>query len=1072
MMAGEELQGGTHIKTTGKFQEEGPALVKSEKAMRYVSLHHHSTFSFQDGYGMPESHVRRAGELGMDALALCEHGNVSSHVKLEKAGEKHGVKPIFGCELYTGDVDPERRGQRKNHLTVLARTEDGYRNLLSIVSKAYDNFYYEPTADGHTIAAYRKGLFILSGCQGSHLATSLVGGKNIPEEEASYERARRAARRMKNAFGDSFFLEVQMFPQLEKACQINKAYERLSKELGIPLVATGDVHYTKPSENEMQVILHAVRSAKHTFEEQQRSWGYDVPLSPPLSDTEVMSRLRGTGLSLKAAQQALVNSRYIADECNVKLPKLPAVRFPIPPGYKDTNDFWRAMIAEGWKYRNIANKPDWKRYKEKMLYEMEIIQAKGYVDYFLVVSDLVKFAKDSGIPVGPARGSAAASLVCYLLRITEVNPLEWPSLVFERFIDLTREDLPDIDLDFDDARRGEIREYAVAKYGVEQVANIGSFTAYKFKNSLEDVARVFRVPKWAVEELKGFIIERSSGDLRADSTIEDAAAMFPRAAQLFEMFPNLRYAMELEGNLRGMGTHSGGLVISSAPINDAAAQYRKNCSVDKYDAEYLNLLKIDILGLSTMGMFSEALKMLGMTLEELYALPWDDELTLQGFRDNDVVGVFQFDGRATRNVCQEVKPDNIQEVVDIGALSRPGPLHGGATGEYIEVKHGRKPRRSIHPIFDEITAPTYGTIVFQEQILRIVRELGDFDWTHASYIRKIISKKMGEQEFNRQWERFWEGCQRNGLEESSARQIWRECITAGAYAFNAAHTVSYGLISYWSMWIKQHYQDIFYTAALLRLPEGKNKVKHLELMRDATRHGVTIMPPSVVASEATWFHHPEEQGIVQAGFEQIPGIGDKMAKVILEHRAEHGLEKWSDLIKVKGIGEKKLEGILAMVEDDDPFGIHALERLMQRYRAEIRTTRGVPKPTHKAIDIPYSKGKDVDVVWCGVVLNRNLRDIFEYHFSKKGVELDPESVKDPHLKEYVTMLAQDETEVVSLTINRWAYPKFKEAVWGMRPGVDVVLVHGVKSGFQARRALSVRKLWVFGEEEDEEDTSE
>lgn len=1077
-MAGEDLQGGSHIKTTGKFQEAGPAIIKADKTMRFVSLHHHSTFSYQDGYAMPEAHVRRAAEDGMVALALTEHGNVSSHVKLEKAGVKAGVKPIFGVELYTGDVDPDRRGQRKNHLTVLARDQRGYQNLLSIVTKSYDNFYYEPTADGFTLAKHKAGLFILSGCQGSLLATSLVGGKNIEEKDASYERAKRVARRMKNAFGDSFFLEVQMFPELERARQINTYYERLSKELDIPLVATGDVHYTKPSESEMQAILHAIRSGKHTFEEQQRSWGYDVPLTVPPSDELIMERLRGTGLSLKGAQQALANTQYIGQECNVVLPKLPDVKFPIPPGYRDTRDVWRSWITEGWRFRNIGSKDNWKRYKEQLEYEMDIIEQKKYVDYFLVVSDIVKFAKGRGIPVGPGRGSSAASLVCYLLRITEVDPLQWSSLVFERFIDLTRQDLPDIDIDFDDARRDEVREYAVEKYGVEQVANIGTFTAYKAKNSLDDVARVYRVPKWAVEELKGYMIERSSGDLRADSTIEDTAEMFPRAGQLFDMYPDLRQAMKLEGNLRGMGIHSAGLIISSEPITQACALYTRFyadgrrvtvSSLDKYDAEYLNILKIDALGLSTLGMFSEAMELIGMTLEDLYALPLDDAATVQGFMDNEVVGIFQFDGRATRNVCQEVRPDNIQEICNIGALSRPGPLHGGATGEYIEVRHGRKPRRSIHPVFDDICEPTYGTIVFQEQILRIVRELGNFDWTHASYIRKIISKKMGEQEFNRQWDTFWQGCKANGLSEKEAGQIWRECITAGAYAFNAAHTISYGLISYWSMWIKQNYPGIFYAAALRRLPEGKDKKKHLELMRDAVNRGIDIVAPDVRTSQAKWTWTPEEPEMVRAGFEQIPGIGDKMAPVILKYREEHGLEKWNDLLDIKGIGPKKLETMLAMVEDEDPFGIHALEKLMQKVRGEIRHNFRVPNPTHRAKDIPYSKGKDEEVVWCGVIMTRNLRDMFEYHFSKHGTELDPNTVKDPHLKEYVTMLAQDETDVVNLTINRWAYPRFKEAVWGMRPGLDVVLVHGVKSGRQARRALTVRKMWVFGEDDTEEE---
>ncbi|TXH16794.1 MAG: PHP domain-containing protein, partial [Hyphomicrobiaceae bacterium] len=279
-----------NLSTTGYGKDiEAAPLIRASKAMRFVSLHHHSTFSYVDGYGLPEAHMRRAAELNMSALALTEHGNVSSHVKQEQAGIKYGVKPIFGCELYTGDVDEERKTQRKNHLTVLAATDEGYRNLLRVVSRGWEDFYYEPTVSGATLAQHKSGLYVLSGCTGSLLATSLIGGKNIPEAEASYERARAQARRFKKALGDRFFLEVQAFPTLAASCKINEGFERLSRELGIPLVATRDCHYTKPDENEMQQILHNVRGGhKKTLEEQAREWGYDVVLAPPTTDKEII----------------------------------------------------------------------------------------------------------------------------------------------------------------------------------------------------------------------------------------------------------------------------------------------------------------------------------------------------------------------------------------------------------------------------------------------------------------------------------------------------------------------------------------------------------------------------------------------------------------------------------------------------------------------------------------------------------------------------------------------------------------------------------------------------------------
>lgn len=1041
--------------------------------MRYVSLHHHSTFSFLDGYQLPETHVRRAAELNMSAIALTEHGNISSHVQLEKAAREHGVKPIFGCELYTGPVESERRRQRKNHLTILAEDQEGYRNVLRLVSKGWsEGFYYEPTVSGAMLAEHSEGLVVLSGCQGSLLATSLVGGKNVSPEDASYDRARGVADRFKKSLGPSFYLEVQAFPELPAACEINQAYERLSKELGIPLVATGDVHYTRPEEAEIQQILHNVRGGnRQTLEEQARAWGYDVPLSPPTTDKSMFQRLRATGLSKRAAEQAILNAEEIAQRCTVELPKLERLRYPSP---EDTDVLWRRWLEEGWRYRRIHRRDpeEVQRYKDRLKYEMKVIEGKDFVDYFLVVSDLVKFAKDRGIPVGPARGSAAASLVCYLLRITEVDPVQFPNLVFERFIDVTREDLPDIDLDFDDDRRGEVREYAQAKYGVERVGNIGTFTQYKSKNSLDDVARVYRVPSWEVEKVKELLIERSSGDLRASATIEDTVAYFDAARDVFERYPELEKAMAIEGNYRGMGIHAAGLVIASQPLTDACAIYSKEVpagsgnvvdviSADKYDSEYLNILKIDALGLSTMGMIRIALGMLNMKLEELYALPLDDPETIRGFQENDVVGIFQFDGRAMRSVNAELQPDNFDEICDVCALARPGPLHNNASAEYIDVKRGRKEPRRFHPILDDITRHTNYQIVYQEQILRIVMEIGGFDWTHAAYIRKIISRKIGEQEFNRQWDRFWEGAQERGLDEATAREIWGACITAGSYAFNNAHTVSYGMIAYWTMWLKRHHPQAFYVAALTKYVKEE---KQLELLRDAVKHGLEILPPNPWKSQQSWSADGPKG--IQAGLVQIKGIGDTMAQKILDYREDNELTSWNQLLDIKGIGPKKVEMIQEFVNAEDPFGIHRLHRKLQSVRDMItnRELKGVPRPTHTSIEVPYSRGKDEEIVWIGQIIHRNLRELFEVNFSRTGVPLDPDTVKDPHLNEWVILLGQDEDELLTITVDRWKYPRFRRAVWGINTDRDVVVVRGIKKGFQSRRAIYLSQLWVIDPE--------
>ena len=1071
-------------------------LIRRSKEITFASLHHHSTFSYLDGYGTPEAHVARAADLGMTALALTEHGNVSSHVRLERAAHDTGVKPIFGCELYTGGIG-EAATQRKNHLTVLAENAEGYRNLLRVVSRGWaEGFYYEPTVSGEMLGEHKEGLIVLSGCSGSLLSTSIVGGKNIAAEDASLARGKRVAERFKASLGDNYYLEVQAFPELDKTCDINKALAELSESLDIPLVATLDAHYTMPNESEMQQILHNTRPGKRrTVEEQARAWSYDVKLCP-IDDDALLKRLIHTGLSVRQAGAALSNAHLIAERCNVVLPKVDNLRYPLPEGVDDPVALFRRWINDGWKYRGFATLPlqERQRYIERCKYEMNLIETKGFVDYFLVVSDAVRFAKDSFIPVGPARGSAAASLVCYLLRITEVDPMLFPTLLFERFIDLNRHDLPDIDLDFDDEERWRVRDYLVRKYGADRVGNIGTFTTYKGKNSLEDVQRSLYPDNWeakaAVDEIKSLLIERSSGDLRASATIEDTIEMFPQVKALFDRFPGLYKASLLEGNVKGMSVHAAGLVVANAPLTDYCAVYaRENASgevvevvsLDKHDAEYLNILKIDALGLKTMGMIRLALEAIGMTLEELYAIGLDDRATIEGFRTGDVIGVFQFDGRAMRSVNQGVVPDSFMEICDINALARPGPLHSGATGEYIDIKHGRAKPVHYHDIVDRITEHTQFQVVYQEQILQVVRELGGFSWEEAARIRKIISKKRGEQEFNQQREKFVDGAATHGMDGTDANKVFSMLATAGAYAFNAAHCVSYGMLAYWTMWLKRNHPTAFYVASLRKTGGGdkKGKEKQLGLLRDCAKKQIPVKPLHLNKCGATW---TADGGAIRPGFTQVAGIGEKTAEVILQRRAVLGkFSDWKDVQSCKGVGPAAVAKMQDFIEEDDPFKLTLLQVTLDKVRSELRdgmpdqpgSPFSLPRPTHTSAEVPYEKtDRDVAVTWLGVIRERNLKDLFEMHHSKTGEVLDPKDVKDPHLNEWVVMTGEDDTDVLVVTVDRWRYRKFRDQVWDIRLGEDLVLVRGLKKRFQARRAIYVTDLWVIDPEDDTDEPTD
>lgn len=1053
--------------------------------MKWSSLHHHSTFSYMDGFGTPEQHIERAVELDMPALALTEHGNTSSHVRLEKAAVKAGIKPIFGCELYTGAVDAEQRGRYKWHLTVLAENLEGYRNLLKLVSMGWaEGFHYEPTVSGEMLAAHSEGLIVLSGCAGSKLVCDLLGGKGVQPHDADLRSALATAQRFKALLGNRYYLEAQAFPELERTCATNDAIQRISAKTGIPIVATGDVHYMRPEESDIQVILHtAGRGGKNnTFEKQQQSWGYNIKLSPPLSDAVLLDRMIATGMSRAVAQRALHTSVEIADRCNVTLPKAERLRFPYPEGH-DARSLFRRWLRDGWNYRSMDQHPKRSEAVGRIKYEMEMIEAKDFVDYFLMLSDVVRFAKDNGVAVGPARGSAAASLACYLLRITEVDPLMFPAMVFERFIDVTREDLPDVDLDFDDDMRYKVYEHLVDLYGVERVGNIGNFVRYRGKNAIDDVARVFQLPYDATETVKNLVIERSGGDSRFDASLEDTVGMFPQAKAAFDSHPELWNAVALEGNMRGMSVHAAGLVVANTPITDFCALYTREIgnkgrkrqvsvlSVDKYDAEYLNVLKVDVLGLSTMGMIRLALEEVGIPLADLYAVPLDDPITLKAFKEGDVVGIFQFEGRATRLVNADVSPDNFSELADINALSRPGPLFSGATAAYVDTKHGRVERRSFHPAVDRLTGFTHGQIIYQEQILQIVREVGGFPWTHASAIRKIISQKKGEAAFNEMQDMFLDGAMKmHGISRSLGLDIWKQLVTSGTYAFNVAHCVSYSMLGFWCMWLKQHHPVAFYMASLLKVPDDKSgEAKRHRILRDAARHGIEVAPPHPNRSGRTW---TTAGGRIQAGYEQVKGIGESIADDIIADRDARGaFADWEDLLRVKGIGPAKMDMIRATAGSDDPFGLLVTGRVLDEIRAEIENGElpGLPPPTHRSGDIP-TDAENLTVIWLGVVRSKDYADYIEDQRARTGDEI-ADIIRKMKYKDRVTSCKlqayDDGDEEVYLRFDRVrSFPRHKEALESLVLNRDVVLVIGKKKkGFGV--SLHVEKMWIIDPTEEE-----
>jgi DNA polymerase-3 subunit alpha len=686
----------------------------------------------------------------------------------------------------------------------------------------------------------------------------------------------------------------------------------------------------------------------------------------------------------------------------------------------------------------------------------------------------VRWCKDRGIPVGPARGSAAASLVCYLLRITEIDPVPFPTMLFERFIDINRTDLPDIDLDFDDERRHELVKHMVDVYGAERVGNIGTATKYKGKNSLDDVARAYTIPKWVVQPVKDLVVERSGGDSRADASLEDTVEMFPVCKEIFTKHPALEYAFRLEGNYRGFSVHASGLVVSQEPLTDSVAYYTKEdkfknkrqvLSVDKYDAEYLGLMKVDLLGLSNMGMIGRALDLIGMDLDDMYVVANptinEDPEVIDAFRRNDVGGIFQFGGESTRIVNGDVAPDNFMELCDINALSRPGPLHSGSTADYIEIKHGRQEPVSLHPVIDEITKHTKFCIIYQEQILKIIKDMGGLPWAHIQEIRKIISLKKGEGAFNERKQDFIDGCaELHGLSEKQAVDIWNRLVTAGQYAFNASHCVSYSMLAYWCMWLKVHHPEAFFAASLAKA--GDDKLKRYALLRDATKRGHKIGSIDPDTSGETW---TVEDGVIQPGLSQVPGIGPGTLPIIIKDREARGpFGTWEEMQRIKGIGPVTVQKMRDFSESDDPFGIHRVDRILNRVREAIDAGElGVlPRPTHQGIQIP-SDAKNLRVCYLGIPNFRNPQDVVEDERARTGKDIDQikREMDRPDLVKKMAMQCYDDSDkTVYLRFSRFKFPRFEKGLWSIDLDHDVVLVTGVKRGGFGT-SVHVDNMWVI-----------
>ena len=854
----------------------------------FVDLHLHSTYSNLDGFGLPVQIIERAKEVGRKTVALTDHGSISGFVKHMKACKANDIKPVYGCEFYMVDSLARmfaQKQQKKNHITVLAKNAEGYANVLKLATLQYSKgFYYKPTVDNEMLFENQEGLIILSGCWSGLLQNAL--------QNNDLNGAIDLANSYKNVFGDRYYLEVQHFKLFTETAE---ALIKVHKETKIPIALTCDPHYLYANQSQIQEVLHAI-SHKRMFDDKQviedaYQWEADdlfntVSKLMPVFDWPTI----------------FDNVLQIGDLCNVDMPYGSVPRF-VDEHNRPTIDIFKEMLKKGITNRNLSMKGE---IKERLQKEIRLITDKDFIDYFVIVADMIRWAKDHNIYVGPARGSAAGSLVCYCLGITEINPLQF-DLIFERFIDENRTDLPDIDVDFEGERRDEVKQYLYNKYGYDRVCNIATFTQFRELNTLDDVGKIFGINKDDIKEVKKHV---GSGGKISNTP-------------LYKRHDELKFAEELNGQLRQLGQHAAGMLIGDRPLEQLIAIYIRNgnnvASVEMGDASELGLVKIDVLSVNELSLMREIAEAVGMSMQDVYNIPITDKATLKGFRSVDVEGVFQFNGFATKNVLKKLNNVIFEDLIACVALSKPGPFYSGGTDAYIASANGDKSKDfNWHPALERITKATNGQIIYQEQVVQVIREVGNMSWEEANKIRGVISKSKGEEAFGQYWDSFKQGAMENGLNEKSAQNVWDNIKTMGGYAFNKSHAVSYALLAWWSMYFKQHHTMEFYCACL-------NKEEDNKLLQEIKRKNITILPPKLGFSKENW---SIEGDSLRAGLMSLAGIGNKIAESLVNH----GYKTTQDFKTKKGSGvTKKVLAILkeagAVEEIDEPEEIETGKQL-------------------------------------------------------------------------------------------------------------------------------------------------
>ncbi|XOA42944.1 MAG: DNA polymerase III subunit alpha [Candidatus Nealsonbacteria bacterium] len=868
---------------------------------KFTHLHVHSHYSLLDGLPKIDELLNYTKELGMDSLALTDHGAIYGAVEFFKKAKKRGIKPIIGCEMYMALQSMHQKRPNidnvRYHLILLVKNEKGYKNLVKLLTKAHlEGFYYKPRIDEELLAQYSEGLIGASACILGKIP-QLILAKKIKE-------AKKTALRYQDILGKgNFYLELQHHPNLKAQKTVNQGLILISKELNIPLIATNDSHYLKPEDAEAQDLLMLINTgADPNNPERLTMKADDFSLRPPEKMIE----------DFKDVPQAIENTQKIAQSCNFNFvlgkTKLPHFE---TPNKQAPDEYIKELCLRGVK-KKFGVLPK-KEVLDRLNYELEMIKEMGFSSYFLIVQDFVNWAKEKRIVVGPGRGSIGGSLVAYVLGITSIDPLKY-NLLFERFLNIGRNELPDIDLDFTDRRRDEVIEYVTQKYGKDRVAQIITFGTMAARAAIRDVGRALNYPY--------IYCDRVAKMIPFGYKLDETLAKIPEFRQLYETDEKaeklINFAKKMEGVARHASTHACGVVISKDPLDNIVPLQHPTQDdtsiVTQYEmhaVEDLGLLKMDFLGLKNLTIIED-------TLTRIYAvrkkkidienIPLTDRATYRLLQKGQTIGVFQLESGGFQRYLRQLKPSEFEDIIVMLALYRPGPM--SLIPEYIARKKGKKEVEYLHPKLKDILKKTYGLLVFQEQLMLIAQKLAGFTLSEADILRKAVGKKI-KSLLVAQKEKLLEGMKKNGIESTIAQKLWQWILPFARYGFNRAHSTAYATIAYQTAFLKAHFPVEFMAALLTSEKADVERIGYL--IQECKKMGISILPPDINESWRNFTVIPHKKQI-RFGLFAIKNVGEKVVETIIQERKKNGsftsINDFVPRISSRDLNKKSLESLI------------------------------------------------------------------------------------------------------------------------------------------------------------------